>query len=161
MARITATPGRPGTAKGRVGAHAQATRAGAGRTRHTGLAVFAGCIALSAYGGGLGLIIGFLTLGDVVTPRLPFASPVLAGIALLAVVAIPNTVVAWLAARGDRRVGDASVLAGFLLAGWIVVELAFIRQFSFFHPLFLVVGGLLIWVGLRARPHGEPASDRR
>ena len=94
------------------------------------------------------------------TSRLPFASQVLGGIALLAVVAVPNAVASWLAARGDRRSGDASVVAGLLLAGWIVAELAFIRQLSFFHPLFLVVGALLIWLGSRLLRRPGPAGER-
>ena len=139
----------------------QAGRVPVAKGRRTGLAVLAGAVAAAAYGGAFGLIAGFLTLGAVVTSRLPFASPVLGGIALLVVVAIPATAVAWLAARGDRRAGDTSVAAGVLLAGWIIVELAFIRQVSFFHPLFFVVGGLLIWLGLREQPGGSPGPDSR
>ncbi|HEX9065572.1 MAG TPA: hypothetical protein VF843_10720 [Streptosporangiaceae bacterium] len=141
MVRITSRTTGPDAARGELAA-----------VRRPGLAVFTGAIAVSAYGGALGLIAGFLSLGAVVTSRLPFASPVLSGIALMAVVAIPATVVCWLAARGDRRTGDATVLLGVLLVGWIVVELAFIRELSFFHPLFAVIGGLLVWLGLRARP---------
>ena len=158
MARMTTpTKGRPAAAGGeRPGG--RANRPGESPATHPGLAILAGAIAVSAYGGALGLIAGFLPLGAVVTSRLPFASPVLGGIALLVVVAIPATAVAGLAARGDRRAADMAVAAGVLLAGWIVVELAFIRELSFFHPLFLVAGGLLIWLGVRARPRRNPES---
>ncbi len=139
----------------------QASRVPVIKGRRTGLALLAGAVAASAYGGALGLITGFLPLGAVVTSRLPFASPVLGGIALLVVVAIPTTAVTWMAARGDRRAADTSVAAGVLLAGWIIVELAFIRQVSFFHPLFLIAGAALIWLGLRTAPSGETRSDPR
>lgn len=138
----------------------QPRRAVGAQTRRPGLAALAGVVAASAYYGGVGLITGYLTLGDVVTARLPFASPVLGGLALLAVVAVPATDVAWLAARGDHGTGGAAMLAGILLLGWIVVELAFIRQVSFFHPTFLVVGGLFIWLGIRARGRDQTARTR-
>ena len=162
MTETTSRPkGQPGHARGAPGnGDALVRRPNRRPARHLGLAALAGAIAVSAYFGGLSLITGFLALGAVVTSRLPFASPVLGGVALMIVVAIPATVVCWLAALGDRRTGDAAVLLGLLLAGWIVVELAFIRQLSFFHPLFIVVGGLLVWLGNRARPR-ESRNDRR
>lgn len=123
------------------------------RSRHIGLAVVAGLIALSAYGGALGLATGFLNLGNTAVARLPFHSPVLGGLALMAVVAVPTTVLAWQAVRGKHRVGDVSIVAGALLAGWILVELAFIRELSFFHPVYFGLGVLLIWLGIRIRRH--------
>ncbi len=134
----------------------QAVRAGRASgvsPRHGVLAVLAGLIALSAYGGALGLITGSLNPGDTVAGRLPFHSPMLGGLALIAVVAVPSTVLAWLAARGHRRTGDASIAVGVLLAGWILVEVAFIRELSFFHPTYVFLGVLLIWLGVRIRAH--------
>jgi len=131
-------------------------------SRHRALAVLAGLIALSAYGGALGLITGSLNLGSAVTARLPFHSTIVGGLALIAVVAAPNTLLAWLAARGERRSGDLSILTGVLLAGWVLVELAFIRELSFFHPVYFVLGALLIWIGIRIRAdeadHSKAAS---
>ena len=115
-----------------------------------GLSAFAAVIALSAWGGAAGLIWGFLDLGAEVTPRLPFASPVLGGLALIACVAVPMTIVAVLAWQGDPRTGPATVAAGVLQVGWILVELAFIRVLSFFHPIYLVIGIALIVIGRRA-----------
>ena len=126
-------------------------------TRRTGLAVFAGVIATAAYFGALGLILGFLDLGATVTARLPFDSPVLGGVALTIVVAVPSSVLAWLAWRGDRRTAVAAVVTGTLIVAWIAVELAFIREFSFFHPTFVVIGIALIWIGYRSLPgRGSP-----
>jgi hypothetical protein len=163
MTQIRSRPkGQPGPAKDVAPGTGDALVMPANRrpARRLGLAALAGASAVSAYAGGLSLMTGFLALGAVVTSRLPFASPVLGGVALMIVVAIPATIVCWLAALGDRRTGAAAVLLGVLLAGWIVVELAFIRQLSFFHPLFLVVGGLLVWLGNRARPR-ESRNDQR
>ena len=33
---------------------------------------------------------------------------------------------------------------------WILLELAFIRELSFFHPLYIAVGLVMIWAGFRA-----------
>jgi hypothetical protein len=60
---------------------------------------------------------------------------------------VPTTVLAVLALRDDPRTDAVALLSGLLLVGWIVVELAFIREFSFFHPTYLVVGTILLWVG--------------
>ena len=131
--------------------HGDRASRGNSTSRHRRLAVVAGLIALSAYGGALGLATGFLNLGNTVASRLPFHSPVLGGLALVAVVAVPTTVLAWQAARGQRTTGDVSIVAGVLLAGWILVELALIRELSFFHPVYLALGVLLIWMGIRIR----------
>jgi hypothetical protein len=124
------------------------------RTRHRrpGLAAFSGLVALSAWFGVWGLISGVLDLGAEITQRLPFDSPVLGGLALGTIVALPATVVAVLAARGDERAPDACLVAGVLVVGWIVVQLAFIRELSFFHPTYVAVGlGLVAWGLLAGR----------
>ena len=36
---------------------------------------------------------------------------------------------------------------GTLVIGWIVVELAFIQELSFFHPTYVLIGATLIWIG--------------
>jgi hypothetical protein len=102
-----------------------------------------------------GLIAGSLDLGVTATARLPFHSQVLGGLALIAIIAVPATTLVWLAARGHRRTADASIVAGTLLAGWILIELTFIRELSFFHPLYFVLGVLLVWAGATIRQH-EP-----
>ena len=59
--------------------------------RRAGVAVFAAIIAFSAYAGAVGLVSGGLSLGELLTARLPFASPMLGGIALALIVAAPTT----------------------------------------------------------------------
>ncbi len=131
------------------------------RHRHLGLAAFAGAISASAWFGVAGLTTGLLDLGPEVTPRLPFASPVLGGLALAVVVAVPTLALAVLAAIGHPATGRAAVAAGVLQVGWIVVELAFIRELSFFHPLYLGVGALLIVWGGRLRAADERPDAAR
>lgn len=133
------------------------------RQHRAGVAIFAAIIAFSAYAGAIGLVSGGLSLDDVLTARLPFGSPVLGGIALALIVAVPSTWLAWLAWQADPRTDAAALAVGIVIIGWIVVEFAFIREFSFFHPVYLVVGAALIWIGrlgagdLRALLH-HPAA---
>ena len=88
-----------------------------------GLAAFAAVIALSAYGGAVGLVAGFIGLDAPLNRRLPFESPVLGGIALALIVALPMTVLAIRARAADPRTAATAVAAGGLLVAWILVEL--------------------------------------
>ena len=79
------------------------------------------------------------------TARLPFHSPVFGGIALACVVAVPATGAALLAWRRHPRARDAATLAGVLLIGWIVVEVAVVRQFSVLQAVYGLAGlGLIV-----------------
>ena len=113
------------------------------------LAILAGFVAVSAYGGAAGLITGWLRRAASMTESLPFGSLVLAGIALAAVVAAPATVVVVLAWWRHPRDRDAATLAGVLLAGWIVVEVAVVRQFSALQVMYGLAGLGVIASGSR------------
>jgi hypothetical protein len=125
----------------------------------SGLCGFASCVALSAYGGTIGLATGKLDLGHELNQRLPLHSPVLGGIALALVVGVPATVVAGLAKRGDRRADVACVVAGALLIAWILVELAFIRQLSFLQFFYAGAGAAFVVIGRRAGTTRYRRSD--
>ena len=113
----------------------------------------AAIVALSAFGGAVGLIGGGLSLGEEVTPRLPFDSPVLGGVALIVAVGIPFGVLTWQALRGERRAAQRALGAAALLMGWLVVEICFIREFSFFHPLYAFIAVGFFWFGLARARH--------
>ena len=127
------------------------------RTRFA-IAVVAGLNAVAAAAGGVSLALGVLSLTPEATARLPWGSAVLGGLALLACVAVPNAVLAVLSWHRDDRTAVGAVLVGWLLVAWIVVELAFIRELSFFHPLYVGVGLLLVMLGHGLRRAGERAS---
>lgn len=113
------------------------------------LAVFAGFNAFWAWAGAIGLAGGGLDFGEHLNERLPFGNLVLAGLALATFVAVPLTVLAWLAWRGDPRTGPASMLVGVVLIAWIAVQLVFLREPSFFHPLYVAIGVVFIVAGRR------------
>jgi len=114
--------------------------AGHNGPRRPGLAWAAAGVASTAWAGGVGLVTGVLALGDELTSRLPFGSPVLGAIALVLFVAVPFTIVSVLAARGDEQAEPLAALAGAMLVGWIAVELAVLREASFLHVLFVAIG---------------------
>jgi hypothetical protein len=119
--------------------------------RRTGLAVYASLVALSAYGGVVGLATGALDLGPTLNRRLPFHSPVFGALALLVIVAVPAAALAWDAARGDERVGVTASFAGIMLIAWIAVEVAFVREFSWLQPSYVAVGITFVVIGRPAR----------
>jgi len=121
-----------------------------GRTWHPAIAIVALLNAVGAAFGAIGLAGGWLYLGDELTARLPWGSAVVGGTALAVVVALPNAALAAAALRRRAGAGPLSVFAGCLMVGWILVELAFIRELSYFHPLYTAVGLLQIWLGVRA-----------
>lgn len=125
------------------------------RTRSTrSLALFAALNAVAAWSGAVGLIGGGLSFGRRLDDRLPFDSRPFAGVALALVIAIPLSMLAGAAWRGDRRTGPGAELAGVLVVGWILVQLAVLRAFSWFQPTYLLVGAVLIawgrWIDLRS-----------
>jgi hypothetical protein len=104
---------------------------------------------VTALFGAWGLISGVLDLGPV-TGRLPWDSPVVAGMALGLLVAVPNAALIVVALRRGRYTGLVGIAVGTAMVAWILVELAFIRELSFFHPLYVAVGLLMVWAGFRA-----------
>ena len=112
--------------------------------------MYTGSLAVSAYFGSLGMATGLLPLDQEMSSRLPLRSPVLGGLALAVVVALPATWAAVLSARRHPRSRDVTALAGVALVGWIVVEIAVVRMFSPLQPICAAVGVGFVTGGSRA-----------
>lgn len=113
-------------------------------------AVLAGAMALAGAAGGVGLVGGGIDFGDFTTQimdRIPWHSGVLAGSALLVTVTVPMSAVVAAALRRSRRQGILAVAAGLALVAWILVELAFIRTYSWMQPFCTVYGAVLAALG--------------
>ncbi|MCU1345070.1 MAG: hypothetical protein JWL70_1336 [Acidimicrobiia bacterium] len=117
------------------------------RSRRLGLS--AAVVGASAWFGAAGLATGFLAFPERLVRRLPFASPVVAGLALALIIALPYSGLAWLAWRNERGAAVASLVCGVVLVGWIVVELAVVRELSFLQPLLVAVGAAFGYAGRR------------
>lgn len=113
------------------------------------ISILATLNAVAAAAGALGLATGFLDLTPGATDRLPWSSPVVGGVALAVLVAVPNAWLSVLALRRDRRTPITAVVVGAGMVVWIGVELAFIHELSFFHPLYVVLGLVMMLAGLR------------
>ncbi|HVC69101.1 MAG TPA: hypothetical protein VNC61_02435 [Acidimicrobiales bacterium] len=113
------------------------------------LALVGGIVAASAVAGAVGLATGSIDLGTTIKNRLPFGSPVFAGMALTGIVGMPMAVAAVQGWRETRRSSALTTMAGGLLMGWIVVELAVIRVFSPLQPICFPAGAGVAFPGLR------------
>lgn len=69
------------------------------------------------------------------------------------------TILAW---RADPRADLAAAVDGVLLVGWIAVELAFLRDLSFLHVAYALVGlSLVVWGRHAAVPALRPGVRSR
>jgi hypothetical protein len=133
--------------------------AGVGKIVRVTSAVLTGVIALSGYAGVVGLLGGGISFGATIDARLPFGSLFLAGLALLAIVAVPMTVASVAAGRGMRYGADIVFGAGLVLVAWIAVELAFIKAYSWFHPTYLVAAVVVLGLGWVMNRTASPAAQ--
>ena len=125
------------------------------------MAVATGFMAFWGVAGAIGLAGGGIDMGATVEDRFPFG-PVVAGIALLLAVAVPMAAATWALWRGSPYGLSLALLAGLVLVGWIVVEVLFIRTFTWLQPVCLVYGVLVAWVAWRAGGRlREPAAAAR
>ncbi len=121
--------------------------------------VVAALNAVAALGGTVGLVSGWLSLGDL-TDRLPFGSSVLGGTALAVLVSLPQALLALLAWRRASAAAAVSVLVGGMLVGWILVEALFLQVFEGLQVAYLVIGFVQVGLGLLLGLH-DPGLEPR
>ena len=120
-------------------------------------------IGASAVYGGVGLMLGGLGMPVEWLEGTPFDSWVLPGAFLLAVVSAPML----LAATGElahrRWAYAASLAAGALQVGWILVQLAILQRYFFLQPVMagagVLVVGLAWWAHRGESVVGEPVVE--
>lgn len=125
------------------------TRAAGGRAMPAALLALELLTGISALYGGIMLVTDAWRLPEDYLSRLPFSGWVVPGIALIVMVAVPMLVAAGLVMlrRPWRR--DASLAAGVLLVGWILVQLMAIGPRMFLQAVMAGVGlmvALLAWL---------------
>jgi len=92
---------------------------------------------------------GALDLGTSLDTRLPFDGPVVGGVALAVVVGAPMTCAAVDARSGTDRADVMALSTSALPVGWILVEVAVIRSFSWLQPAFFAAGAANATAGYR------------
>lgn len=120
------------------------------------VSVVCGLMCLAAVAGVIGLAGGGIDFGAEITSRIPAASPVLAAAALGVAVALPMGAAAVAGWRRSPWTADLTILAGAALIGWIAVEVAVIRSFSWLQPACAVYGVVVLVLGLLLRRSGAP-----
>ena len=113
-----------------------------------GLLLFVGAAAVY---GGIGLMVDGMGMPLAWLDRLPVDTWTWPGVALLATVALPQLLGAWLVWRRDPRAGAVGALVGAALVVWILVQLALLQRYFFLQPLVAAIGlaelGVaLLWV---------------
>ena len=96
--------------------------------------------ALSAIGGGIGLVTGMLVLPPALLTHTSFTSYVAPGLILGVIVGGSSLFAAITLFVGARQALLLSGGAGLIMTGWIVIEVILIRAFSWLHGLYLVTG---------------------
>ncbi|WP_439657858.1 hypothetical protein ACSHWB_36480 [Lentzea sp. HUAS TT2] len=130
------------------------------RIAHPWINLFAGAIALSAWAGAAGLATGVLDFGPAITARLPLHSGALAAAGLSLVVALPMTLAAWLCGRNHPQWRLVTAAAGALLVGWILMQVAVIRTFSWLQPLMATAGIVVVVCAIARRDRFQGPRSR-
>jgi hypothetical protein len=130
-----------------------------------GLEAFA---AVSALAGGIGLIGGGIEFPSEWLDGTHFSSYTIPGVILI-LVGIGQAVALAMELRPDRRAGEASMLAGLVMMGWIAGELLIVGSrgtLMLALQLIYFVNGLMIdalayerWRDRRPSPQSEPRRD--
>ncbi len=133
------------SSNGPTAAHGSGAEASDGHRRPVlrwSLLVLFGFVTLNAVYGGIGLMINGMGMPAEWLAATPFASWVLPGVALLALVAVPQAAALVLVAR-DRPDADRwAMWAGVVLMGWIVVQVAILGRFFFLQPVIFTFGAV-------------------
>ena len=114
--------------------------------RQSVLCLIAGFLAIWAFAGSFALITGALDLGPAAEARLPWQSPILAGVLLALVVGVPMTVVTLV------RTAQTSMVAACALIGWILVQLLVLREFSWIQPVCVILAVTVAALGAPPLP---------
>jgi len=117
--------------------------------------------AVSAVGGGIGLVTGALPVPTSLLGHTPFDTYVVPGIFLAVVVGGSSLVGAVALLTDVPRARSISAVTGLMMAGWIVGETVLLRGFSGLQGLYLLTG-LLVALGSRNLPvHPAPELPPR
>ena len=111
--------------------------------------------AVSAIGGGIGLVTGALPVPTSLLDPTPFDSYVVPGLVLAVVIGGSSLVGAFALLSHTRRGRCISAATGLIMVGWIIGETLIVQGFSWLQGLYLATG-LLVTVGSWHLPATAP-----
>lgn len=101
-------------------------------------------IAANAIYGGIGLMTTGLSMPTGWLAGTPWHTWTVPGGLLLAVIAAPMALAAWLELRRSARAHRASLAAGVLQIGWIAAQLVVLRRYFFLQPVLAGAGAAVL-----------------
>ena len=113
--------------------------------------------ALSAVGGGIGLVTGTLPVPTMLLRHTPFDSFVIPGLFLGVVIGGSALVGAIAVLAHAKRSRLISAAAGVIMVGWIAGETILVEGFSWLQGFYLLTGLLIIWAAPAGR-RGQPVQ---
>ncbi|MFC4127855.1 hypothetical protein [Nocardia rhizosphaerae] len=96
--------------------------------RRSVLRLLAGLMATWAFAGAFGLITGAVPLRPVIVEKIPWHSPILAGVALALWVGLPMTVVALTVNDDAAHNAQTTMVAAAALIGWVLLQLGAVQR---------------------------------
>ena len=120
-----------------------------------GLHVFNG---VTAAGGGLALMTGWIPDVDSWTEHNDFTGAYFPGVILVALVGGSALIAAVAVAKAVPGQELASIVAGMVMVAWILGEVASIRGFHWLQVIYLVTGLLVVWLTPGGRRAHVPGS---
>jgi hypothetical protein len=100
---------------------------------------------ITAVGGGLALMTGWIPEQPSWVQHTGFSSLYFPGVVLMAVVGGSSLVAAFAMMKHSAGWQLSSILAGVVMVFWIVAEIASIRGFHFLQVIYFVTGAMVIW----------------
>lgn len=105
--------------------------------------------AVSAVGGGIGLVAGGLAVPTTLLRHTPFESFVVPGIFLAVIIGGSATIGATALLTHRRRAPATSAAAGAVMVGWIAGETVLVEGFSWLQGLYLLTGAIAVVASIR------------
>jgi hypothetical protein len=120
-----------------------------GRTERNVLAGLDLFAAISAIGGGIGLLIGVIPLPLSLLNGTPFTSYVIPALILMVVVGGSALAATIALLHQEPAAPTLSAVAGLIMIGWISVEVALLGLITGLQPFYFAVGLAMLALGLR------------
>jgi hypothetical protein len=121
----------------------------------------AGLLAFNGIGalfGGVGLLTGTLGMPLSLLDGTVFDSYMIPGWILLIIVGGSSTLASVMVWKNLRNAGEAAIVAGLILLGWIVTEFVLIPEGWAFQSIYILIGLAILLLGIKAYTSATPSG---